>query len=111
RPAHDSLGRALHRTASRHSRIGLRTSEPGFSRLGRRAALLQPFPDDLHHPVWNTDSLRPSASLLDPAQYTGTRLVPYPEAGAGRAVVDGEARLDQLARTDRSPRPPAFDRP
>ena len=30
-------------------------SEPGLSRLGRRAALLQPVPVDLHHPVRNAD--------------------------------------------------------
>src|ERR1051326_2236231 len=110
-PAHDSLARALHRPAFGHRRICLRASEPGLSRLDRGAALLQPVPDDLHHPVWNTDSLRPSAPLLDPAQYTGKGLVPYPEAGSGRAVVDREARLNQLARTDRTSRDPALDRP
>ena len=109
--AHDPVGRALHRPASRHRRIGRRAREPGLSRLGRSAALLQPVPDDLHHPVWNTDPLRPSAAVLDPAQYAGQGLVPHPKAGAGRAVVDREARLDQLARTDRSSGDSALHRP
>ena len=82
----------------------------GFPALGRGAALLQLVPDDLHHPVRNTDPRGPSAAVLDSALYTGQGVVPLPKGGAGRGVVDREAGLGQLARTDRSSGPSALHR-
>ena len=75
--------------------------EPGSADLGRRAALLQPVPVDLHHPVRSADPQRPPSAVLDEAQHARQGLVPHPEAGSGRAVVDREAGLHQPA-ADRS---------
>ena len=81
-----------------------RRARSGLAGLGRGAALLQPVPDDLHHPLRAADPRRPSAAVLDPALHPGQGLVPDPEAGAGRPAVDGEAGLDQPARPGRAAR-------
>ena len=78
--------------------------------LGRRPALLQPVPADLHHPLRAADPQRPSSAVLDAAQHSGQGLVPRSEAGARRSVVDREAGLDQPAGTGRSARNPALHR-
>src|SRR5690606_8126423 len=74
------------------------------------AAFPEPLHDDLHHPVRDPDSLRPSAALLDSALYAGQGMVPDAEAGAARPVVDREAGSDQPARTPRPSRPPTLAR-
>ena len=86
------------------------TVASGAADLGRRAALLQPVPADLHHPVRAADPQRPSAAVLDPAQHPGQGLVPHPEAGSGRPAVDGEEGLHQPARPGRAAGHPALDR-
>ena len=60
--AQHAVGRAVHRPLPRHHRDGRCEGESRASGLGRRPALLQPVPADLHHPVRGADPQRsPSA--------------------------------------------------
>ena len=102
---------AVHRPTSRHSRARRATAQTaGVAGLGRRAALLQPVPVDLHHPIGSADPHRPPAAVLDTSQHPGQGLVPHPEAGTGRPAVDREAGFDQPARPGRPAGAPALDR-
>src|SRR4029079_8246447 len=83
----------------------------GLPGVAAPAALLQSVLADLHRPVRGTDPVRPSAALLDAPLHPRERLVPHPEPGAGRPPLDGQAGLDQPARSGRTAGAPTLDRP
>ena len=76
-------------------------ANPGPADLGRSAALLQPVPVDLHHPVRSADPQRPSPAVLDAAQHSRQGLVPRPEAGSRPSRCGRRSRTPSACR-DRS---------
>jgi hypothetical protein len=74
------------------------------------AALRQPVPADLHHPVRGPDHDRPPPPVLDPAQHPRPGLVPVPTRSPRRPAVDSETGLGLVTRTSRVTRAAALHR-
>ena len=84
--------------------------DAGFPWWINAPALLQPVPDDVHHPLRHPDPVRPPAPVLDPPQHPGQGVVPRPETGPRRSALDGQAGLDQPPRARGTARHPPFHR-
>ena len=97
-PARHAGGRAVHRPLPGHIEPADASAARGLAGLGGRAALLQPVPADLHHPVRGADPqpTTPGCTGRGTAR-PGKDWFRDPEAGARRSAVDGEAGLHQPA--------------